>query len=42
MGILADGHDPDEMPHNCCISSGSALFAKAKSTIRERNSNNNL
>ena len=37
MGALANSEDPDEMPHKCCISSGTALFSKIKSILRERN-----
>ena len=33
-GILADSEDPDEMQHN---RSGSALFAKINTTIKDRN-----
>ena len=36
MGSFANSEEPDEMPHFCGISSGSALFAKPKSIFRER------
>ena len=38
MGTLAKSEEPDEMQHNAafCISSGSALFAKIKTTFRDR------
>ena len=36
--LLTNCEDPDEMQRmKCCISSGSALFAKTKSIFRERN-----
>ena len=33
--MLASSKGPNEMPHYCGISSGSALFAKPKSIFRE-------
>ena len=35
MGTLANSKDPDEMQHY--ISPGLALFAKTKTTFRDRN-----
>ena len=43
MGALENSDDPDEMQYYmlhfiiCCISSGSALFAKIKTTFKDRN-----
>ena len=39
MGAFADNEDPDEMQHDAAFhhSSGSALFAKIKTTFRDRN-----
>ena len=35
MGTLTNSEDPDEILH-CCISSGSTLFVKVKTIIRDR------
>ena len=37
MRTLANSEDPDEMLQKCSISSGSTLFARAKTISRERN-----
>ena len=39
MDTLGNSEDPDEMQHDasCCISFVSALFAKIKTTFKDRN-----
>ena len=37
MGTLANIEDPDECSIECCISSGSTLFAKIKAAFSDRN-----
>ena len=34
MSTLANSADPDEMPHICGISSGSALFARINTLFK--------
>ena len=36
MGTLANSEDPDEMMHNVTFHQGLALFAKTKTSFRER------
>ena len=37
MSTFANREDPDEMQHNCCISSGSTLFVKVKKDFQTKN-----